>query len=225
MSVVGAASSRSIARAAAVAAAMTALAGCAAEKPAGRTTATGAAVGAAVGTVAGAVLGDGARGTLLGTAAGAAVGGALGWLFEREETALKQVLAPQREARTAEIEKVGQDTLRVAIDEAEAFEGGSASIRAAFLPTLDQIADVLEKYPRSRVTVVGSTDAARADETNPRLPLERAEAVKNALATYGIDPARVRAEGRGEPRPVADDAAAAGRAENGRLEILIAPVA
>lgn len=200
-----------------------ALASCTTEHPSGKGAATGAAVGAAVGTVAGAVLGDGTRGTLLGTAAGAAVGGALGWLFAREETELKQVLAPQREAQTARIERVGEDTLKVTIDEAEAFEQGSASIREAFLPTLDQIAGVLEKYPQSRVTVVGFTDAAGPDEANRRLSLERAEAVRGALATYGIDPSRLHAEGGSERAPIAD--AASGRAENGRLEILIAPVA
>jgi outer membrane protein OmpA-like peptidoglycan-associated protein len=186
---------------------------------------TGAAVGAAVGTVAGAVIGQGTRGTLAGTAAGAAVGGAIGWLFAREETELKEVLAPQRAARTAEVEQVGEDTLKVTIDEAEAFEGGSSSIREAFLPTLDRVAGVLEKYPQSRVTVVGFTDAAGLDDANQRLSLERAEAVRGALATYGIDPDRVRAEGRGERDPVADNATQAGRAENRRLEILIAPVA
>lgn len=181
-------------------------------------TAKGAAVGAAVGTVAGAVLGDGTRGTLVGTAAGAAVGGAVGWLFAREETELNQVLAPQREAQTAEVERVGEDTLKVTIDEAEAFEEGSSSIREAFLPTLDQIAGVLEKYPQSQVTVTGFADAGGTDGNGSRLSLERAEAVQGALATYGVDPSRVRTEGQTETT-------AAGGPDERSLEILIAPVA
>jgi outer membrane protein OmpA-like peptidoglycan-associated protein len=214
---------RETARVAGLAAAL-ARAGCTADKSS-EGAAKGAAVGAAVGTVAGAVLGDSTRGTLLGTAAGAAVGGAIGWLFAREETELKEVLAPQREAQTAAVERVGEDTLRVTIDEAEAFEPGSSSIREPFLPTLDRIAGVLEKYPQSRVTVVGFTDAEGAADLSQRLSLERAEAVRGALATYDIDPARMRAEGRGKAQPVADDATGTDRAENRQLEILIAPVA
>lgn len=186
---------------------------------------TGAAVGAAVGTVAGAVVGQGTRGTLIGTATGAAVGGALGWLFAREETELKEVLAPQREADTAGVERIGEDTLKVTIDETEAFERGSASIRESFLPTLDRVAGVLEKYPQSSVTVTGYTDTVGPDDANQELSLERAEAIRGALATYGIDPTRVQALGRGESEPVADNATPAGRAENRRMEILISPVA
>lgn len=201
----------------ALAAAVT-LGGCAGSGTKAGSTAKGAAVGAAVGTVAGAVLGDGTRGTLTGTAAGAAVGGAIGWLFGREETELKQVLAPQREAQTAEVERVGEDTLKVAIDEAEAFEEGSAAIRESFLPTLDQIAGVLEKYPQSQVTVTGFAGADGPGGDGRRLSLERAEAVQAALGTYGVDPARVRAVGQAEE-------AAAGLPDDRSLEILIAPVA
>ena len=135
------------------------------------------------------------------------------------------MLAPQRAEQTAEVERVADDRLRVTIDDEVAFDPGSMAIREEFLPTLERIAAVLEKYPESQVTVVGHTDAAGPDEQNARLSEQRAQAVRDALATYGIPPGRIRAEGRGEAEPRGDNRTAAGRAENRRVEILITPVA
>jgi outer membrane protein OmpA-like peptidoglycan-associated protein len=195
-----------------------------ADKPGPRAT-TGAAVGAAVGGLAGAVLGDGVRGPALGAAAGAVLGGGIGYLLDRQRSQLEEVLVTERQERTAAVESVGSDALKVTIDDQVAFDPESTAIREEFLPTLERVAAVLDEHPKTHVTVVGYTDAAGADDLNRQLSERRAMAVRDALITYGVDPTRIFAEGLGEAEPRADNRTAAGRAENRRVEILITPLA
>lgn len=68
-------------------------------------------------------------------------------------------------------------------------------------------------------TIVGHTDWIGSDAYNLRLSVRRAEAVREALIRAGIPADRLRAEGRGESRPVADNRTDAGRAKNRRVEI------
>ena len=204
------------------------LSGCAGSGPQapGSRTATGAGVGAVLGGVAGAVLDkNDVRGVLLGAAAGAALGSGIGYWLDRQQAELETALEPAREQRMAEVERVGDDRLKVTINDEIAFDYKSAAIRPSFLPTLERVADVLGRYGDSRVLVVGHTDAVGPDDYNQHLSQERAAAVREALATYGVDSQRIRAEGHGEAEPRADNATEAGRAANRRVEILITPVA
>lgn len=191
----------------------------------GQRATTGAAVGAAVGGLAGAVLGDGVRGPALGAAAGAVLGGGIGYLLDRQKARLEEALTEERHERTAAVERVDQHRLKVTIDDRVAFDPESTAIREEFLPTLERVAAALSEYPESHVTVVGYTDAAGPDELNRRLSEARAMAVRDALVTYGVDPARIFAEGLGEAEPRGDNRTAAGRAENRRVEILVTPLA
>ena len=69
--------------------------------------------------------------------------------------------------------------------------------------------------------MVGHTDAVGSDSYNRELSLARADTVRDALEIYGVNPARVQAEGRGEAEPRASNDNEAGRATNRRVEILI----
>jgi outer membrane protein OmpA-like peptidoglycan-associated protein len=97
------------------------------------------------------------------------------------------------------------------------------AIRPAFLPTLERVADVLARSSDADVLVIGHTDAMGSAAYNRQLSAERAEAVRQALATYGIDASRIRAEGRGEAEPRGDNRTVAGRQANRRVEIMISP--
>jgi outer membrane protein OmpA-like peptidoglycan-associated protein len=202
--------------------------GCAgsSQQATGSRTATGAGVGAVLGGVAGAVLDkNDVRGVLLGAAAGAALGSGIGYWLDRQQTELEAALEPASEQRMAAVERVADDRLKVTINDEIAFDYKSAAIRPSFLPTLERVADVLDRYGESRVLVVGHTDSVGPDDYNQRLSQERAASVREALATYGVDPQRIRAEGRGEAEPRADNTTEAGQAANRRVEILITPVA
>jgi adhesin transport system outer membrane protein len=67
----------------------------------------------------------------------------------------------------------------------------------------------------------GHTDSVGSDDYNQRLSIARAEAVKAYMVSKGIDPARVKTEGKGESQPVADNATAEGRTKNRRVEVEI----
>jgi outer membrane protein OmpA-like peptidoglycan-associated protein len=191
----------------------------------GSRTAAGGLIGALAGGLTGAAVEGGAKGAVIGAAAGAALGSGVGYYLDRQQAMLERALKRERDARQAEVERVAGDRLKATIDDEVAFDYESTAIRPDFLPTLERVADVLAEHGDTRVLVVGHTDSVGPDAYNRELSLARAEAVRDALATYGVDPARVRAEGRGESESRIANDSEAGREANRRVEILVTPVA
>ncbi len=190
----------------------------------GERTATGAAVGAVLGGVAGAILDkNDVRGVAVGAAVGAAVGGSIGYLMDQQQKEFEKALEAERAARTAEVERVRDDLLKITLSNEVSFDFDSAEIKPAFRPTLQRLAEVLIKYERSRARIVGHTDSIGPEDYNLELSLRRAEAVRQALIEYGVPPERLTAEGRGEAEPRADNATEAGRQLNRRVEIYVSP--
>lgn len=190
------------------------------------------AVGATVGAVAGGVLGnqidnDGNRdrGTITGAAVGAAAGAGVGYLFDRQERELRQAVADERVAKEVEVERVRDDLLKLTLANEVSFDYDSAAIKPTFRPTLEKLADVLSKYDRNRVTIVGHTDATGAETYNQTLSVRRAQAVEDELVTLGVPNGMMSATGRGEAEPRATNATEAGRQLNRRVEIFVQPVA
>ena len=72
-----------------------------------------------------------------------------------------------------------------------------------------------------KVTIEGHTDSQGADDANRALSQRRADAVRRVLEEAGVAGSRMRATGKGESAPVADNASAAGRALNRRVEIIV----
>jgi photosynthetic reaction center cytochrome c subunit len=101
------------------------------------------------------------------------------------------------------------------------FASGSAVLPEGELPTLARTADLLASRPGLLARIEGHTDSLGSAEINQRLSKQRAEAVMLALIARGIDAGRLRAEGVGPERPVADNATARGRSENRRVEIYL----
>jgi outer membrane protein OmpA-like peptidoglycan-associated protein len=84
-----------------------------------------------------------------------------------------------------------------------------------------RIAAVLGQYPEHRISLEGHTDSTGSETLNQRLSEQRAEAVRAALIADGIEPTRVETVGYGLARPIADNATAAGRAQNRRVEMVL----
>lgn len=101
-----------------------------------------------------------------------------------------------------------------------------ASNQAVLLPEartrLDQVVAVLLTTRERSITIEGHTDAQGTDAHNLDLSQRRANAVRNYIVEKGYQADRVQAQGLGEGRPIADNANAEGRANNRRVEIIIA---
>jgi outer membrane protein OmpA-like peptidoglycan-associated protein len=102
-----------------------------------------------------------------------------------------------------------------------------ASDKAVLLPEaqtrLNQVATALLANKDRTMVVQGYTDSRGSDEHNMDLSRRRAEAVKNYLVGQGLPPEKLSSEGLGKDRPVADNTSAEGRANNRRVEIVVAP--
>jgi OmpA-OmpF porin, OOP family len=70
-----------------------------------------------------------------------------------------------------------------------------------------------------KIIVTGYTDNTGSAEHNLELSKRRAEAVRDYLVSQGVDKGKIEVRGEGENNPVADNATAAGRAKNRRVEI------
>lgn len=101
------------------------------------------------------------------------------------------------------------------------FEFDKATLTADSRTALDEIARGLKGQPTMQVTLEGHTDAKGSDAYNLRLSRERANAVRDYLISQGVEAARLRAEGHGETRPVADNTTEEGRAQNRRVEFKV----
>jgi outer membrane protein OmpA-like peptidoglycan-associated protein len=179
-------------------------------------TGAGAAAGAAIGGILGG--GEGAwKGAAVGAAVGALGGGLIGNYMDRQKREMEQVLANQdRIAREG-------DTLRASLSSDVLFESGSARLQPGADRKLLQIAEILQRYPRTTVEVVGHTDSRGSESYNQDLSERRATAVRDQLVKSGVDAARVSTRGEGERQPVATNDSATGRATNRRVDMTIRP--
>jgi outer membrane protein OmpA-like peptidoglycan-associated protein len=99
------------------------------------------------------------------------------------------------------------------------FKLGAAELLSGSLPALDEVAGVLRGAPCMRLRIEVHTDAAGVEAYNLKMSGERAAAVEAYLVAKGVAPTRLEAVGYGEDRPIADNATAAGRAKNRRVEL------
>lgn len=100
------------------------------------------------------------------------------------------------------------------------FDFNKATLRPDALPTVVELARLMQQYPALRVRLEGHTDMVGTASYNQRLSQERAVAVKAALVAQGVGANRMQTAGFGATRPVADNATEAGRAQNRRVEVI-----
>ncbi|MBP5307369.1 MAG: OmpA family protein [Paludibacteraceae bacterium] len=117
------------------------------------------------------------------------------------------------------------------------FTSGSATVGEQGQQALQKLADVMLKNPDIDIEVEGHTDndqfrTRTTADTDGRiyvrdnwdLSVMRATSVVKVLTDeYSVDPKRVRAAGRGEFFPKADNSSAEGKAKNRRTEIVLTP--
>lgn len=180
----------------------------------------GAAGGALLGAVIGNNVGDGnaGRGALIGAGVGALAGGSVGQYMDQQEARLRDELR----ATGVSVTRQGNNII-LNMPEDITFSTGSSQIKPGFYRTLDSVSTVLRKYDRTTVLVHGHTDSVGGTSYNQGLSERRASSVSGYLANRGVSPGRLVPQGFGETRPIASNDSAAGRAQNRRVEIHIAP--
>jgi outer membrane protein OmpA-like peptidoglycan-associated protein len=87
--------------------------------------------------------------------------------------------------------------------------------------SLAKVATILTLYPNLRVQIEGYTDSTGAPAYNQTLSENRADAVRDFLAQNGVPQGNVSAQGFGATNFVADNATAAGRQQNRRVNLVV----
>ncbi|URI11648.1 OmpA family protein [Aquincola tertiaricarbonis] len=203
---------------AALAAAALLATGCADMSQTNRDTAKGAGIGAGAGAILGGLTG-GRSGAGTGAVVGGAVGAIAGNIWSKRMQEKQAAMERVTQGTGIDVARTPNNELKVNIPSDFSFDVGSAAIKPAMRPVLDQFAQGLD--PAMRVRVIGHTDSTGSDAVNDPLSRERAYSVMQYLTTRGVQATRISTEGVGSRQPLADNASADGRARNRRVEIFL----
>lgn len=199
--------------------------GCATDGGERDRTSTGAAVGAVTGAILGSQVDEDkrTRGAVVGGVLGGAVGAAIGKQMDQQEKEYRRALEQERAQNEVQVTRVREDLLQLTLANEVTFDFDSATIRPGFTRSLDKIAQIMAKYPDTRITVVGHTDSIGSEIYNQQLSERRASSVAGYLSAQGVADYRVNTLGRGEAEPKATNATESGRRANRRVDIYVQP--
>ncbi len=185
--------------------------------------AKGAAIGAVAGAVVGIATGDSAterrQHALIGAGIGGLSGGAIGNYMDRQEAELRQRL----EGSGVSVTRHG-DNITLNMPGNVTFDTDSASLKSRFFDVLDSVSNVSHPYEQTLIEVAGHTDSRRASKYNQALSEPRAASVVRQLASEGVNRQRMITRGYGEDYPIASNDTTAGRSQNRRVELTLAPL-
>lgn len=141
---------------------------------------------------------------------------------QRRATAEAQAELGEAEAQLAEMQpRATERGLVLTLDEMH-FAFDSARLQPGSEQSIQRLARYLLAHPDQQALIEGHTDSVGDASYNAELSARRAEAVREALIAEGIDAQRMEARGLGEEIPVASNETAAGRAQNRRVEVIVA---
>jgi outer membrane protein OmpA-like peptidoglycan-associated protein len=115
------------------------------------------------------------------------------------------------------------DEIVIQIRSGDLFKSSAKSLGQKIHPVLEHIAATLNDYPEFSVLAIGHTDNIGSPQSNQALSERRAESVRDALVSLGLDENRVSCEGRGDTEPIAPNTSSEGRSVNRRVDLLISP--
>jgi outer membrane protein OmpA-like peptidoglycan-associated protein len=101
------------------------------------------------------------------------------------------------------------------------FDTGRAELKSGAGRKMDQLGQFLVEHSDRRVQIDGFTDSVGTDSYNEDLSQRRADAVKAALISRGVQASRIGTEGYGKAYPVANNNDSGGRQLNRRVEVVI----
>jgi len=101
------------------------------------------------------------------------------------------------------------------------FDSGQYTLKPAARERLARISGIVLAYPDLRLEIEGHTDSTGSDQFNQSLSEKRAATVRDYLVDSSVPINNVIASGFGKTRPIADNATAAGRKLNRRVEMIV----
>jgi outer membrane protein OmpA-like peptidoglycan-associated protein len=102
------------------------------------------------------------------------------------------------------------------------FDTGKATIKPESDELLTSVANVLKEHPEIlKLEVQGHTDNRGSKQLNKKLSQDRAESVKKALESRGVEATRLLAHGYGPDKPIADNGTEEGRQQNRRVQFVV----
>lgn len=101
------------------------------------------------------------------------------------------------------------------------FQIGKTILTSDSFPILDDVLDILNKYPDHHLRIEGHTDNQGAAAGNLKLSKGRAATCYEFFTSRGISANRLEYEGYGETRPLTPNNTPAGRAQNRRVQFKV----
>ena len=145
----------------------------------------------------------------------------LNWYFRKPRATAVAQSTPEPQPESVPKQKEVVDSFELLVQ----FDFDKSDIKSVFKQQFDEIARVLQESPTITMTVEGHTCWIGTEEYNLGLSKQRADAVKKKFVQdYGISADRIRTEGYGESRPVADNNTQTGRESNRRaIAVILRP--
>jgi len=110
------------------------------------------------------------------------------------------------------------------LDSMSLFESGQARLKSGSTRAMVGVLELIKAHPDKRILVAGHTDNIGSRDSNLRLSIARAGAVRDWLTeASGISATRFAIQGYGDTRPIANNGTDIGRASNRRVEITLVP--
>ena len=103
------------------------------------------------------------------------------------------------------------------------FDTGKSTIKEDSYAVLDDVGNILTKWPELRIEIGGHTDSQGGDALNQTLSEARAKAVLDYMTGKfpTLNPEQFTSAGYGETKPVASNGTVLGRAKNRRVEFKV----
>ena len=164
---------------------------------------------AIIGTVSGAALGpvihhkNRGKGALIGAVGGGLAGTGVGYYMDQQAKDLEKQLQTEIQRGEITIERrASDDALLVSMTPSTGFDNLSSVIKPGYLSTLNKIAQVLNQYGKTMMTVISHTDSVGPNENNQRLSERRAQSVIDYFTNQNINPIRLQSYGKGESEQI-----------------------
>ena len=137
---------------------------------------------------------------------------------DRDGVADEMDLCPQT-AAGSNVDMTGCDLSKPIPLPGVKFVFGSADLTEESIGVLDNVSQILVRYPDLKLEVAGHTDSIGKAVYNKHLSQQRAETVRNYLIEKGVKADNLTAVGYGEEQPVASNRTRKGQRLNRRVEL------